>query len=255
MKMQSVKSLFVVGVLIVFFSACNQEEEYSINTKKLSVITKDSVALSVTPANSGWVFASANPTIASVSASGMVTGKHVGKTTISVTNTINGMSEQVDVTVTAKNTLFCEPYPYFFVSEKTVMDYEKRTLAGSGRLTDDVSYLLYEPENLYYEGVVYLFSDSLNYFESEVVMFNWHETKMNAHLNDRYITTQEYTQDPLYKPLFDAFMVNPDTTTQVCIYNGFQERCVLIYRPSNCLENMQVVAWSFYSSYLKKKRN
>lgn len=254
MKAQLANNLFVICLSILVLSACKEEEEYKLNTLTVSVNTSDSVALSVTPSTGGWVFASANNVIATVSAKGVVTGKHTGTTTVSVNNTISGLSAQVPVTVTAKNTMYCEPYPYFYVDEKTITDFEKRTLVGSGRLTTGISYLLYEPDNLFYEGLIYLFSDSLNYYESEVILFNWYDNRMYAHLNDRYINAQYSQTDSPYYSILDNYMISPDSLTEICRFDGFTDRNVIIYRPYNCTESMLILGWSLYSSNLGKKK-
>lgn len=238
MKTQLIKVPLVIGVLIAIFSACNQEEEYAVNTTTINVNANDSVALSVTPAKAGWVYTSGNNNIASVSAKGIVTGKHVGTTTITVSDIISGFTAQVIACVTAKTTLYREPYPTFFVDELTVRAYETRRLVDADRLTEGISYLLYEAENTLFEGVLYLFSDSVQYFESEVIIFNYYENKVNAHLNDRYLLQRTNSVD---------FIPYLSTDTSMVVYKtSSHERFINIYTPFNYTGPIYSLSFSLY---------
>jgi len=229
------KSILFLSLLLLLVCACSQEDEYSVNTTTVSVNPNDSVALSVTPANAGWVFTSANQNIAAVSAKGIIKGMHVGATTITVSDTISGFNAQVQVTVTAKNTLFREPCPTFFVDHNAVRAYETRELMSSGDLGTGISYLLYKPDNLFCEGVVYLFSDSLNYFESEVIVLHWYENKLNAHLNDRFVLNSTNTDYTVFQ--------SPDSSTVV--YKMYvDERYINVYTSPDYTGRIYFLTWS-----------
>jgi len=223
--------------MLILFCACNEEVEYTVNTSTVSFYPDETFTLSVTPAGAGWTFTSANENIASVSTSGIITGNFVGTTDITVHDTISGFIAQVQVTVNPTNTLYREPCQTFYVDQLAVRAYETRTLRISGTFSDGTSYLLYEPDNEYYEGIVYLFSDSLLYFESEVLVSDWYSNKLDAHLNERYMIQQDSIAD------IDYFL-SPDSSTIVQKFY-YPYNYYTLYYPSSYTGSLQYVSWSF----------
>lgn len=230
MKIQSFNHLLVIFVSIVLFAACGEEVEYAVNNSTVTMNVKDSVALSLSPAQSSWVFTTGDDDIATVSPSGIVKGMHMGKTIISVRNTLSGFSAQVNVTINSKNSLYREPCPTFNVDPLFVKKYEWRKLLSEGTMSTVVhvgeqasiiTYLRYEADNTSHDQVVYFFDDHFKYFQSEVVVVDLYLTKLNGYLNDRCY------------PLSDAgssFVpyITADSTMRIYTDN-YMERSMILY--------------------------
>lgn len=231
MRSQLFNSLLVVSVSIVLFSACGEDVEYAVGNSTISMNVKDSVALSLSPVQAGWVFTSGDTDIATISPSGIVKGKHIGKTIISVSDTLSGFSAQVDVTITSKYNLYREPCPTFNVDPLVVKKYESRelleegsmvTVLDEGGMAVTITYLRYKADNSTHAAVVYFFDDHFKYFQSEVVVYNLYIDELNGYLNDRCYSYTDNT--------YSSFVnyITADSTMRVYTDN-YMQRTMILY--------------------------
>ena len=123
MKTQITKCEFLVGVLLVFFTACSQDDDstYRLNTKLVELNCKGTQLLQVTPALQGLSYTSLNSNIATVSPEGLITAKLVGTTKITVKDSLNLFVDTVNMVVRSVNTLFDDPYLGFGINHTTLL--------------------------------------------------------------------------------------------------------------------------------------
>lgn len=229
-------SLLALVLLLVY--ACSVEDEYAINTTTVNLYPTGTMALMVSPADGGWVYSSDNNNIASVSATGIITGNHTGTTTVRASNVNGGYDAMVEVIVNAINTLYREPRPDYYVSDSLVKAYETRELVSSGNLMNGTSYLLFKPDNFYHKGIMYFFNENNQYFMSEVIVDYSFKDKLNTRLNDRYIPLHTYSNELV------SFL-SPDSTALV--YRKIvTDTYMNIYLPIDYSGPVYTYSWSIF---------
>lgn len=98
----------------------------------------------------GFNWASSDPTVGTISGTGLFSGRKIGKTTIKASG--NGMTLTSEVTINPYSNLCKEPYTLFGSSKATVKSKETRTI--SSEIADGIQY---QAENSNFRGLIYLF--------------------------------------------------------------------------------------------------
>lgn len=142
----------IIAISMIALTGC--QEEYSVNTKSVSISSDGSYSLVVSPNDNGWTFESNNDLIASVSSTGLITANYVGNTSIVIKNAANNFTATCSVTVTPKYTMYREPYLNFGAAKSNVKAYETRSLYG-----EDTGGLVYLGENSFITLMIYLFEN------------------------------------------------------------------------------------------------
>lgn len=143
----------IMAISMVALTGC--QEEYSVNTKSVSISSDGSYSLVVTPSDNGWTFESNNDLIASVSSTGLITANYVGNTSIVIKNAANNFTATCSVTVTPKYTMYREPYLNFGATKSNVKAYETRSL-----YKEETGSLTFLGENSLITSAIYLFENS-----------------------------------------------------------------------------------------------
>lgn len=242
MKTQLFKSAIFVGVLLVFFTACSQDDEstYRLTTKLVELNCKGTQSLQVTPALQGLSYTSLNTNIATVSPEGLITAKLVGTTKIVVKDSLNLFVDTVNVVVRSVNTLFDEPYFGFGINLATL----KKEL----NLTEYS--IFYPPIESGFKVIFeakghrwsYDFSSENKYTYVAVEVPEAEYTLLDAHLNDRYslMTTKSYSTSSNSSTV-DAYYINPDSSLIIEDYRYSHNTCSLVYFYQATQEKIQLV--------------
>lgn len=146
---------FLALMCVVLLSACSKDNDtpsMSIGKSEISLNSKQTETIVVSPSAAGCTFTTENKYIANVSADGKVTPITVGTTYITVSNSTQNFSERCKVTVTPLLNLFKEPYLSFGATKATVKANENRTLA-----TETSTGLGFTGENSNVTLVMYVF--------------------------------------------------------------------------------------------------
>ncbi|WP_418671313.1 Ig-like domain-containing protein [Barnesiella intestinihominis] len=145
------KILFFLAMLpMLVFTACSDDDENSLSLDKsgISLYFKDEIKLT---ASDNVTWSSEDDFVAGVSSSGVVEGRHVGKTFIVASN--GAETVKCAVEVKPKYNTFVEPVLDFGSSKADIKVKEKRELR-----TDNATSLVYM-DNKDGVGVVYTFED------------------------------------------------------------------------------------------------
>ncbi|WP_316823536.1 Ig-like domain-containing protein [Pedobacter gandavensis] len=151
----------VVG-LIISLSSCSKKEDpkptYAINQTSVSINYDKEHQFTVklgekTADAAGFTWTSSDPSVGTISGTGLFKGKKIGSTTIKAEG--NGTVLTAELTIKPYSTLFKEPIIEFGVSIATIKGKESRKLieqASNG--------LLYEGENSKIKQIMYIFENS-----------------------------------------------------------------------------------------------
>ncbi len=149
--------LFLLPMLIL---SCSEKEQiitlsdtsvtiFYDGTKQLSVNYSSDELKSIT-----YNYTSSDPTIVSVSKTGLVSGVSIGTATVKITSTDGKYSDECAFTVSTKSTLYKEPYTVFGSFISSVKSRETRTLYSETTTT-----LTYTDLNSNVRNVIYLFEN------------------------------------------------------------------------------------------------
>lgn len=212
---------FVALMCVVLFSACSKDDNtpsMSLGKSEISLNSKQTETIVVSPSAAGCTFTSENKYIANVSADGKVTPITVGTTYITVSNSAQKFTSKCKVTVTPIYNLFKEPYLGFGATKATVKANENRTLA-----TETSTGLGFTGENSNVTLVMYIF-DNQGKMTSAAVAFPTSKmyTTMDF-LAERYIPIG-------YEDGYGIFMSNDQKMgVGITVYNT--SYLMIIYTP------------------------
>jgi len=227
--MRIIKCAFFCGILLVFFSACSQEDEvtYQLNTKLVELNCRSTLSLIVTPALQGLSYTSLNTNIATVSAEGQVRAKLVGTTKVVVKDSLNRFVDTVKVVVRSVNTLFDDPYLGFGADSMTV----KNNVSIPYFKTYIEPWLAFEitfggrDASVYYW--TYRFDENGKYTSFYLVVKPSEFFNLGNHIGDRYT----YMATKTYQNNLDTYYLNPDSTLIIMDnrYSGNIEAIIEFY--------------------------
>lgn len=230
--------LFLGLVFALLQFSCSPEEEvYELNTLPMEVLTRDSFALEVVPATTGWTFSSKNEHIASVSSSGIVTTHVMGTTTLYARYAKSGFVDSVQITVKPRTTYFQEPYLVFFVPQQTISDVEEQDYYAAGWGESwTCTYYAREYGIGYPMDLVYYFNTNDEYTFSTLCFNKQFAKDVMDHVSDRYIFMREKSDgNRLY-----SYYINPDSSTILASYSMQNELWLLYYPYSvRAMESIQ----------------
>jgi len=120
-------NVLMLMVFIVCVSGCKKEPSYTLNKEAVTLTSSGTFQLSIEGgAAETFTYASDNNLVATIDASGLITGKRVGETTIKVSG--NNFSGACTVSITPQYNTFKEPITQFGISKNEVKEKETRTL-------------------------------------------------------------------------------------------------------------------------------
>lgn len=145
------KKILFLATVILMIVGCGEDEkrEIVLNTNSISIYAGDTLRVT---AGERVEWKSDDVFVATVSLSGVVIGKHVGKTTIKATS--DGGQAACQVEVKPKYNTFTEPVLEFGAGKSVIKAKEKRTL-----VKDDAEGLSYSGENDAVTAVKYVFEN------------------------------------------------------------------------------------------------
>lgn len=145
------KKILFLSLATLMMVGCSNDDEtkLSLSTNNISIYSEDTEEIT---ANEKVTWNSDDEFVASVSAKGVVTGEHVGKTKVTATSS-DGES-QCQVEVKAKYNTYADPVFSFGANKSTIKSKETRTLDN-----ETSTGLLFKPEKSTIGGVAYLFEN------------------------------------------------------------------------------------------------
>lgn len=212
---------FVALMCAVLFSACSKGDNtpsMSLGKSEISLNSKQTETIVVSPSATGCTFETENKYIANVSADGKVSPITVGTTYITVSNSAQKFTSKCKVTITPLYNLFKEPYLGFGATKATVKANENRTLA-----TETATGLGYTGENSNATVIMYLF-DAQGKMSGASILFP--ASKMYTTMDflaERYIAIG-------YQDGYGIFMSNDEKMgVGITVYNA--SYLMIVYAP------------------------
>lgn len=214
-------TLFCCILTVAVFASCGKSDSGSgarVLSKELLVTAGQSSTIEITPNASGFYFSSKNDLIATVSDAGVVTGRIVGATEISVNNPAENIATRCKVIVVAAYAMYTEPCLTFNVTASGIKAYETRTLAS-----EDADKLVYAGENANITSVSYVLTGS-SYSSAVCAIPSEKSALLTSFLGERYV------------PVSDAgglkVMSDPDKNVYIGISVQSPTHMQVVYMPT-----------------------
>ena len=148
------KNTLIMTALVasLVFAGCSKDDEkqLTLSNDKVSLNAEETEKITASSTDVTWE--SENTFVAKVSSSGLITGNHVGKTTVTATSAKEGIAKCA-VEVTPKFHTYTEPVLEFGATMASIKSKESRTL--SNETSDGLTYK--DPNNKKINGLAYLF--------------------------------------------------------------------------------------------------
>ena len=176
------KKVIFLSVILVFLNCCSKENDSpdDLVVKNANIELKAGGTAQIELTSSLPVtYTSANEFNASVSTSGLVQANKVGKTEISITNTVK--TAKVNVSVTPVYSTYKDPYLNFGATRADVIK-----AAGEPSKTNEYEDLIYENySNAAILGIYYFENDKLVGFDVEIR--DSYKSELDNFLIERYV--------------------------------------------------------------------
>lgn len=153
------KKLFLFLLPVLIFSCTEKELFITLSDTSVTMFYDGTKQLSVSYSSDElksktYNYTSSDSTIVSVSKTGLVSGVSIGSATVKVTSSDGKYSAECIFTVSAKSTLYKEPYTVFGSSISTVKSKETRVL-----FKETTTSLIYSDSDVDVRNVLYLFEN------------------------------------------------------------------------------------------------
>lgn len=158
------KKAFLFLLPLFIFSCTEKEQFITLSNTNVTMFYDGTKQLSLNYSSDElksktYNYSSSDPTIVSVSSTGLVSGVSIGTAIIKVTSTDGKYSDECTFTVSPKSTLYKEPYTVFGSTISTVKSNETRTLYG-----ETTTGLIYTDTDADVRNVIYLFESGKSTF-------------------------------------------------------------------------------------------
>ncbi|MCI1786343.1 MAG: Ig-like domain-containing protein [Bacteroidales bacterium] len=189
-KLQLFLTICVSLLVTTLVLSCTKDDgskSIKLNTPTVSLLAGSKSQIVISPNVDGCTFESRNPTIASVSSTGEISGNMVGETSISITNSQKKFNAACNVTVSPQYHMYREPCLNFTASIADVKSYEERKL-----ITESTTSLGYQGENSNIAIVLYAFDNKILKSASVLIPCTSSNTTLLANfIKERYLITAD----------------------------------------------------------------
>lgn len=154
------KKLLLLLLLPLFVCACTENEQFvTLSDSDVSMHYDETKQLSASYSSDKleaetFSYKSSDPSIVTVSKTGLVSGVSLGTATVTISSSDGKYTDECEFTITPKSNLYVEPYTVFGSTVATVKSKESRTLFG-----ETTESLVYTDTNTNVSNVMYVFSN------------------------------------------------------------------------------------------------
>lgn len=174
--------ILLIALILLAFLSCKKDDpgpSYSLDKDELVLVSKGTSQLGVMGATTEvFTYTSENELIASVSSSGLITGKRVGETFIRAS--FNDYKDSCKVSVMPIYNTFVEPITEFGISKSEIKSKEKRIL-----YTESATIAIFEGGRE--EKYVAYFFENNKLTSSAAILSSAYSSALGSYMAERYV--------------------------------------------------------------------